>query len=104
MVIVLSSNWKYDLDRKVGMYVSESNPNGVDVFTVEQDNLSAVKSSFASERMKEAARYKCVTLKGGEDIDIPLGIIRRVIKYQQIADKEDVYQYILKQSIIEENN
>lgn len=101
MVISLSTNWKYDLEKKVGIYVSDSNTDGVEIFKIVEEDLPKIDSSFASERMKEAKRYKCITLNSEEDIEIPLGIIRRVIKYQKIADTEDIYQYILKQSIIE---
>lgn len=101
MVIALSPNWKYDVDRKTGLYVQDNTSESVDVFTLEEEVVEKVDSIYASERKKEFIRYKCNTLPGTGDIDIPLGIINRAIKYANIAKTEDIYQYILRQNIIE---
>lgn len=101
MVIALSPNWKYDIDRKTGIYVQDNASEDMDVFTIEEEIVNKIDSIYASERKKEFIRYKCNVFHEAEHIDIPLGVINRAIKYTNIAKIEDIYQYILKQNITE---
>lgn len=103
MLIYIGRCWEYDPEKKLASF----NDKGISkpVFRLESSEIPAVNNIYASEDKAKVNVYKCKDLqtdKTENRIEIPLGIIRRVIEYQKQYDSGNLLANIISKELIVE--
>lgn len=84
-MLCIDNHWKLDLNTGICYY------NDKTAFRIVRDDLDAIQSKFESNSVTKATRYVCETLNN--NINIPLGILHRAIKYKNIGNDKEVIKY-----------
>lgn len=91
IIIALNKSWRYNITLGIGIN-DDGEDTKKDVFKLVRNDIPHEESIYASDNMLEAKAYRVEILD--DTIVVPLGIIKRAIKYQEIAEKGNIAQYL----------